>query len=153
MQLLVPKWLMICVYICYKLSILLHSQLRIWHGYQIHNFSLSLSLLPLSLFLLSQTAFHGFPSSPTAISFEPEDQFLSIGTKNGEFRIYGRPGVEFRAELDNGAAIQEIFSLKGLHQFITVSTDNRLILWQLNGGDQTPCSLTYVKEYRLDPEG
>ena len=149
MQLLVPKWLMICVYICYKLSMLLYySQLRIWHGCQIHNFSRSLSLS-----LLPQTAFHGFPSSPTAISFEPEDQFLSIGTKNGEFRIYGRPGVEFRAELDNGAAIQEIFSLKGLHQFITVSADNRLILWQLNGGDQTPCSLTYVKEYRLDPEG
>ena len=118
--------------------------------------SLSISLFSLSLSspsVLSQTAFHGFPSSPTAISFEPEDQFLSIGTKNGEFRIYGRPGVEFRAELDNGAAIQEIFSLKGLHQFITVSADNRLILWQLNGGDQTPSSLAYVKEYRLDPEG
>ena len=148
---------MVCVYLL-QAFYLLRNQLRIWHGCRIHSLSLSLSLsLSFSPFLsplsLSQTAFHGFPSSPTAISFEPEDQFLSIGTKNGEFRIYGRPGVEFRAELENGAAIQEIFSLKGLHQFITVSADNRLILWQLNGGDQTPCSLTFSKEYRLDPEG
>ena len=101
----------------------------------------------------TQTAFHGFPSSPSAISFEPECQFLSIGTRNGEFRIYGRPGVEFRAELDNGAEIQEIFSLKGLHQFITVSSDNRLILWQLDGDEQTQCTLSATKDYKLDPDG
>ena len=109
--------------------------------------------LSLSLSLPPQTAFHGFPSSPTAISFEPENQFLSIGTRDGEFRIYGRPGVEFRAQLENNAEILEIFSLKGLHQFITVSSDNRLILWQLEGGEEMPCMLRATKDYRLDPDG
>ena len=61
--------------------------------------------------------------------------------------------MEFRAQLDNEAEIQEIFSLKGLHQFITVSADNRLILWQLDGDEETPCALTATKEYKLDPEG
>ena len=145
----------VCVCVCYILYV---HFLIMWSAENLAQIQLYLYLY-LSLkhylsFLLSfQTAYHGFPSSPTAISFEPEDQFLSIGTKTGEFRIYGRPGVEFHAQLDSGAEIQEIFSLKGLHQFITVSVDNRLILWQLEGEEGAPCELKAIKDYHLDPDG
>ncbi|CAI7990395.1 hypothetical protein GBAR_LOCUS471, partial [Geodia barretti] len=35
------------------------------------------------------------PRIATAMAFEPHYSLLYIGTKNGELRVYGQPGVEF----------------------------------------------------------
>lgn len=98
-----------------------------------------------------QTAYHGFPSSPSAITFEPASQLLAIGTKYGDFRVYGRPGIEFKATTDSKAPINEIFAFRNLHQFITVSGDNSVVLWELNTEGQP--LLTPTKEFKMDPEG
>ena len=99
----------------------------------------------------TQTAYHGFPSAPSAITFEPDSQLLAVGTKYGEFRIYGRPGVVFRASTESKAAIKEIFSFSSLHLFITVSEDNNVVLWEIDSEDQS--TLTATKEFKLDPDG
>ena len=98
-----------------------------------------------------QTAYHGFPSAPTAISYEPASQLLAIGTKYGDFRVYGRPGIEFRASTDTKVPIKEIFAFRNLHQFITVSGDNSVVLWELSTDGQP--LLTPTKEFKMDPEG
>jgi len=64
---------------------------------------------------------------------------------------YGRPGLELRANTEGGAAIHEIFSFSSLHQFITVSEDNSVVLWELDSEGQP--SLTPTQRFKLDPEG
>ena len=59
---------------------------------------LPLSLLSLSLsshsfacflssFFTCQSVYHGFPMSPSAISYDDESQLLAIGTETGELRM------------------------------------------------------------------
>ena len=67
------------------------------------------------------------------------------------FCSYGRPGLEFRASTESGKAIKEIFSFSGLHQCISVSEDNVVVLWEMDSEGQP--TLTPAKEFRLDPEG
>ena len=64
---------------------------------------------------------------------------------------YGRPGLELRANTEGGTAIHEIFSFSSLHQFITVSEDNSVVLWELDSEGQP--SLTPTQQFKLDPEG
>lgn len=99
----------------------------------------------------TQSGYLGFPSSPTALSYEPDSQLLAIGTKYGEFRIYGRPGVEFRSSTREKVAITEIFTFSSLHLFITVSEDNTVVLWDIDSEGQGELQVT--KEFKLDSDG
>ena len=62
----------------------------------ISSLSLSLSLSSLSShsfacflssFFSCQSVYHGFPMSPSAISYDDESQLLAIGTETGELRM------------------------------------------------------------------
>ena len=84
-----------------------------------------------SMFDFMITCKHGFPDKPSAICFDEESGLVALGTENGELRIYGRPGVEFRAAYESRIAIKHIFALQGLYQFLTICADNSLFLWTL----------------------
>ena len=98
-----------------------------------------------------QTTYHGFPDGPTALTFDPESRILVIGTKYGELRAYGRPGVEFKADCDGDAAIRYLFIISGLHQIISVSAANCISTWEL--ATEGKPSLSLVKQFKLDSEG
>lgn len=65
--------------------------------------------------------------------------------------MYGRPGVEFKADLDNGSSVTAVFMISGVHQLISVSADNNIVLWELATEGQP--ALTLTKQLKLDPEG
>lgn len=98
-----------------------------------------------------QTTYHGFPNGPTALAFDSDSQLLAIGTKHGELRVCGRPGVEFSAVDDSGSPITALFSIAGLHQLISVSANNKIVTWEL--ATEGKPTLSPIKEFRLDPEG
>lgn len=80
-----------------------------------------------------------------------ESQILVIGTRYGELRVYGRPGVEFKASIESGASITALFMISGIHQVISVSADNCITTWELTTEGQP--ALLPVKQFKLDPEG
>lgn len=98
-----------------------------------------------------QTTYHGFPSGPTSLAFDVESQILVIGTKGGELRVYGRPGVEFKATIGSEASITALFMISGIHQIIAVSADNCITTWELTTEGKP--ALSPVKQFQLDPEG
>ena len=98
-----------------------------------------------------QTTYHGFPNGPTALAFDKDSQLLVIGTKFGELRVFGRPGVEFSVVCDTGSPITALFAISGLHQLISVSADNSIVTWEL--ATEGKPTLSIIKEFRLDPEG
>ena len=79
-----------------------------------------------------QTTYHGFPSGPSALSFDAENQFLVVGTKLGELRVFGRPGVEFRAVTASKSPLTTILCLSAVHQVVTVAENNTITAWELN---------------------
>lgn len=106
-------------------------------------------------FSFMQSAFHGFPHKPTAISYEKDYRLLAIGTKNGEFRVYGRPGLELKASYLEGAAIQKIYSFTNVHQFITVCADNCVVLWHISmdSSSQEGPVLHATNSFSMNTEG
>lgn len=103
------------------------------------------------LCIIIQTTYHGFPNGPTTLAYDTDSQILAIGTKHGEIRVYGRPGVEFVANSDGGSSIIDLFMISGLHQLISVSADNKILTWELTTEGKP--ALVLIKEFRLDPEG
>lgn len=101
-------------------------------------------------FYFLQTTYHGFPNGPTCVAFDPESHLLAIGTKYGELRVYGRPGVEFRTTADNESPVYAIFMISGLHQLISVTADNSIATWELSTEGQS--TLCVIKQLKLDPE-
>ena len=85
------------------------------------------------------------------MAFDSESQLLAIGTKHGEIRVYGRPGVQFRACSDSSSPITALFMISGLHQLISVSADNSIATWEVTTEGQP--TLSIVKDFKLDPEG
>ncbi len=110
----------------------------------------SSTVLYLLLFSVLQTTYHGFPSGPSALAYDAENQLLVLGTKFGELRVFGRPGVEFRALTTTKSAIKSILCVSAVHQLVTVSEDNSITLWELNT-EGLP-TLTVVKELTFDSE-
>jgi hypothetical protein len=121
--------------------------------------------------LLFQIADKGFPSKPSAIDYDRVLKLLAIGTKNGEIRIYGAPGIQLSCYQDVPFPIQRLLFVQGTGQLISLvervqrNNDNskgestyHLILWQIvNKEDQQkPNALTAnvekTKEYQIDPK-
>lgn len=65
--------------------------------------------------------------------------------------MYGRPGVEFKADTGSSSPIRYLFIISGLHQIISVCADNYISTWELTTEGKP--SLSVVKQFRLDPEG
>ena len=103
------------------------------------------------VFVAIQTTYHGFPDGPTALTFDSESRILVIGTKSGELRAYGRPGVEFKADSDSGSEIKHLFVIAGLHQIISVAADNCILSWELSTEGKPTLSL--IKQFKLDSDG
>ena len=76
---------------------------------------------------------------------------MVIGTKYGELRAYGRPGVEFKANSDGDSSIRYLFVISGLHQIISVSADNCISTWEL--ATEGKPSLSLLEQFKLDSEG
>ena len=52
---------------------------------------------------------------------------------------------------ESRSPIRMIYTLTSLQQFITVSDDNSVVLWELES--EGNLRLTPTKEFKLDPEG
>ena len=61
------------------------------------------------LFNFSRNITYGFPHKPSCMGWDPELKLLAVGTKNGQIRVFGKPGVEIIGQLD-----KEDVSLVGL---------------------------------------
>ena len=52
------------------------------------------------LFNFSKNITYGFPHKPACIGWDPELRLVAVGTKTGQVRVFGRPGVEIIGQLD-----------------------------------------------------
>ncbi|XP_063595424.1 lethal(2) giant larvae protein homolog 1-like [Penaeus indicus] len=97
------------------------------------------------LFDFNKCCHHGFPAKPSALAWDPQLRLLAIGTKAGEVRVYGQPGVEMYGQReDSEAAITHLTFLKGQCRLVSLFEDNSLHLWQLNQQDDSGGSLELV---------
>ena len=71
------------------------------------------------------------------MDIDGELKLLAIGTKQGLLRVYGRPGVEFygehQADGDKHLVVTKIVFLPGQGRLVTLTEDNSLHLWEING--------------------
>ena len=98
-------------------------------------------------FDLHETFFHGFPSQPTCLAYDPVQQLLAIGTENGVVLLLGMPGLERRFSHPLEVPILQMLFItnKGL---LVTSCDNKTIyLWSLQG--MTPC-FQHKVEFRTE---
>lgn len=119
------------------------------------------------LFSFSKIADKGFPSKPSAIDFDKKLKLLAIGTKNGDIRIYGSPGVQISCYQDVPFPIQKLLFIQGTGQLISlVERINRdtnankvdityhLILWQLvphkSHDSNNWSNVEKIKEYQIE---
>uniref|UniRef100_A0A671VD96 LLGL scribble cell polarity complex component 2 n=1 Tax=Sparus aurata TaxID=8175 RepID=A0A671VD96_SPAAU len=83
------------------------------------------------LFQFNKTVEHGFPHQPSALSYSPTLQLLSIGTRSGAIKLYGAPGVEFMGLHDENAAVTQVHFLPHQVELVTLLDDNSLHMWTL----------------------
>jgi len=117
------------------------------------------------LFAFSKIADKGFPSKPSAMDYDKKLRLLAIGTKNGDIRIYGAPGVQLSCYQDVPFPIQRLLFVQGAGQLISLVVRNEgvgkgectyhLILWQVNQqqqqkANQGAASVEKVKEYQIE---
>ncbi|XP_069058811.1 syntaxin-binding protein 5-like isoform X5 [Pleurodeles waltl] len=82
-------------------------------------------------FQLCKTVRHGFPYQPTALTFDPVQKILAIGTRTGAIRILGRPGVDCYCQHSSGAAVLHLQFLINEGALVSACTDDTLHLWNL----------------------
>ncbi|XP_033122221.1 syntaxin-binding protein 5-like isoform X2 [Anneissia japonica] len=82
-------------------------------------------------FTVCKVVRHGFPYEPTAMAYDPVQNILAIGTKNGSLRIFGQPGVDCHERHDSDVAIIQIMFLINEGALVTVCADNSLNMWNL----------------------
>ncbi|XP_051782340.1 syntaxin-binding protein 5-like isoform X1 [Erpetoichthys calabaricus] len=83
------------------------------------------------LFQICKTVRHGFPYQPTALTFDPVQKLLAIGTRTGGVRILGRPGVDCYCQHDSGASVLQLQFLINEGALVTACADDTLHLWNL----------------------
>lgn len=84
-------------------------------------------------FSIGQVSRHGFPEQPTALAYDPVQKIAAIGTKSGELRIFGRPGVDVWAQHSPAYAVTHIKFIINQGAIITVTSDESIHLWSLRG--------------------
>ncbi|XP_078512766.1 syntaxin-binding protein 5-like [Lissotriton helveticus] len=82
-------------------------------------------------FQLCKTVRHGFPYQPTALTYDPVQKILAIGTRTGAIRILGRPGVDCHCQHSSGAAVLHLQFLINEGALVSACTDDTLHLWNL----------------------
>ncbi|CAB4066457.1 LLGL [Lepeophtheirus salmonis] len=85
------------------------------------------------LFAFQKTIHHGFPHKPTSLAWDPELKLLAIGTKKGDIRVYGRPGVEFYGNHATDSPVTKLIFLPGQARIVSLTDDNVLHYWEING--------------------
>ncbi|XP_065846367.1 LLGL scribble cell polarity complex component 2-like [Oscarella lobularis] len=90
---------------------------------------------------------HGFPHRPSTLAFDETLKLIFLGTKHGDLRIYGRPGVVYTGVHDEDTAVLQILPNGGKQQVITLCLDSVIYLWQLS--DTQKPNLRLVNRYRL----
>ena len=56
-----------------------------------------------------QTIRYGLPFEPTTLAYDPIQKVLAVGSKSGDIRLYGKPGVETYVCHEEGRAIKHLF--------------------------------------------
>uniref|UniRef100_A0AAY5EG76 Syntaxin-binding protein 5-like n=1 Tax=Electrophorus electricus TaxID=8005 RepID=A0AAY5EG76_ELEEL len=79
----------------------------------------------------ASTVRHGFPYQPTALTFDPVQKILAIGSRSGGVRILGRPGVDCFCQHESGAAVLQLQFLINEGALVTACADDTLHLWNL----------------------
>jgi len=88
------------------------------------------------LFNFSKNITYGFPNKPTCLGWDPELKLLAVGTKSGQVKVFGQPGVEIIGQVDKeDVGILGIVWVPGQGRLITHTTDNSLQFWQIDGGE------------------
>ncbi|XP_035378598.1 syntaxin-binding protein 5-like isoform X4 [Electrophorus electricus] len=82
-------------------------------------------------FQICKTVRHGFPYQPTALTFDPVQKILAIGSRSGGVRILGRPGVDCFCQHESGAAVLQLQFLINEGALVTACADDTLHLWNL----------------------
>ncbi|XP_060731948.1 syntaxin-binding protein 5-like isoform X6 [Tachysurus vachellii] len=80
---------------------------------------------------ICKTVRHGFPYQPTALTFDPVQKILAIGSRTGGVRILGRPGVDCYCQHESGAAVLQLQFLINEGALVTACADDTLHLWNL----------------------
>lgn len=74
---------------------------------------------------------HGFPFEPTALAYDPVQNILAVGSKNGSLRIFGRPGVDCHVRHEADTAVLQLMFLVNEGGIVSVCADDSLHLWNL----------------------
>jgi syntaxin-binding protein 5 len=64
-----------------------------------------------SQFTAELTVRHGFPFKPLSMAYDPIQHLLAIGTRCGEVRIFGRPGLDMEIRHDSECQILQVSKL------------------------------------------
>ncbi|XP_022100438.1 syntaxin-binding protein 5-like [Acanthaster planci] len=82
-------------------------------------------------FTVCKVVRHGFPYEPTSMAYDPVQNILAVGTKNGSLRIFGRPGVDCHVRHDSDTAVLQLMFLVNEGALVSVCADDSLHLWNL----------------------
>ena len=59
-------------------------------------------------FTVDKTVRHGFPNKAVSMAFDPLQRLLAVGTRFGEVRIFGRPGIDLEFKHENRETILQM---------------------------------------------
>lgn len=78
----------------------------------------------------------GFPDGATATAYDKRLKLLAVGTEAGDTFVFGAPGVEFFASHGQPAAeVKRVVFLPNEGRLVTLTSDNKLHKWELNGSE------------------
>lgn len=86
------------------------------------------SLIP-DQFTAEFTVRHGFPFKPLSMAYDPIQHLLAIGTRCGEVRVFGRPGLDMEIRHESDCQVLQILFVVNEGRLITVCSDDTLNLW------------------------
>ncbi|XP_076057777.1 LLGL domain-containing protein l(2)gl isoform X2 [Oratosquilla oratoria] len=84
------------------------------------------------LFAFTKACNHGFPAKPSALAWDHKLRLLALACRNGDVRVYGKPGVEFYGHHQGSdSPVVRLIFLPGQGRLVSLCEDNSLHLWQL----------------------
>ncbi|XP_063676255.1 syntaxin-binding protein 5-like [Bolinopsis microptera] len=100
-----------------------------------------------SLFKVQKTIRYGLPFEPTTLAYDPIQKVIAVGSKSGDIRLYGKPGVETYVCHEEGRAIKHLFFSVNEGALVSVTVDDCLHLWNLRQrAPQVVQSLLFKRE-------